>query len=101
MCQEGGLDHSFILDNSEIEKSKAVLYSKNNGVKLNIFTDQPTIHVYTGNYLAEPLLKHAGVCLECQGFVDASNQEDFADIIYEKTDVYRSEIVYGFSVIHG
>lgn len=101
VCQEGGLDHSFILDNSEIEKSKAVLYSKNNGVKLNIFTDQPTIHVYTGNYLAEPLLKHAGVCLECQGFVDASNQEDFADIIYEKTDVYRSEIVYGFSVIHG
>lgn len=100
VSQEGGLDHSFILDNSAIEKPKAVLYSKSSGVKVSVFTNQPTMHIYTGNYLAEPLLKHAGVCLECQGFVDAPNQKNFADIIYENTDVYRSKIVYGFSVNH-
>lgn len=100
VCRDDGVDHCFIIDNKIIDKPNAVLYSKTNGVKLQVYSDQPTIQVYTGNYLAVPFTKHAGVCLECHGFVDAPNQANFADIIYDKTDLYRSEIVYGFSVNH-
>jgi aldose 1-epimerase len=98
VCREEGVDHCFIIDNKTIDKPNAVLYSKANGVKLQVYSDQPTMQVYTGNYLAEPLTKHAGVCLECHGFVDAPNQANFTDVTYEKADLYRSKIVYGFSL---
>jgi len=98
VCHDGGIDHCFVLDNQSIEKPKTLLYSPSNGVTLKVYTDQPTIQVYTGNYLVEPFIKHAGVCLECHDFVDAVNQPNFSDITYTSSKVYQSEIVYEFEI---
>lgn len=98
VCHDGGIDHCFVLDNHSFEKPKALLYSPSNGITLKVYTDQPTIQVYTGNYLAEPFIKHAGVCLECHDFVDAPNQPNFSDITYTSSKVYQSEIVYEFEI---
>lgn len=98
VCHDAGIDHCFVLDKSSFENPKAILCSSANGVKLKVYTDQPTVQVYTGNYLAKPFIKHAGVCLECHDFVDAPNQPNFSDITYSSSKVYQSEIIYEFEI---
>ncbi|MDO6446387.1 aldose epimerase family protein [Colwellia sp. 1_MG-2023] len=96
VIKDNGIDHCFILDNGPLSQEKSTLYNANNKVLLSVFTDQPTMQIYTGNYLAQPFEKHAGICLECHGFVDAPNIEHFASIHYEPTQTYKSKIIYGF-----
>lgn len=99
ICMGEGLDHCFIMDTGTIDKTKAVLFSKENGVKLKVFTDQPAMQIYTGNYLIGSFSKHAGVCLECHAFVDAPNQTHFPDINFSMPEVYQSKIIYSFEIV--
>lgn len=98
VCRDEGIDHCFVLDCDPIAEPNAVLYARANGVKLKVYTDQPVMQVYTGNYLAKPFTRHAGVCLECHDYVDAPNQINFPDINYGPTDVYQSKITYAFTI---
>ena len=98
VCHDQGVDHCFIMDNSAFEVPKATLCSAKNGITLKVFSDQSCMQVYTGNYLATPFKKHAGVCLECHGFVDAPNQSHFTSINCAPSDVYQSKIVYRFEI---
>lgn len=74
-----GLDHPFILDNSD--KIKIVLKNRCSGRVLSIKTNQPSVVVYSGNYLDEvteaspidKIKKYMGICFETQDFPNVLN----------------------------
>lgn len=93
--EEAGFDTCFVL--APEKTLKAQLLSKINRVKLSVTTDQPTIQLYTGKYLDDPFMPYQGVCLECQGYVDAPNRPEFPSIMLQPGETYKRRIVYGFS----
>ena len=101
-----GYDHNFILNRSEEGLSfcaKAV--SPKTGIKMEIFTTEPGVQLYTGNYLdgsftgknGHTYPKRSAFCLETQHFPDSIHQPDFPTIVLRPKDVFRSKTAYQFS----
>lgn len=103
-----GYDHCFVLDNYEPGKVQeaAVLYDEKSGRKLEVYTDQPGIQVYTGNYLSGSPTGKSGrgyedyeaVALECQGFPDAVHQAAFPSPFIKAGEEYHRVIIFKFTV---
>ena len=73
----------------------ALLEDPGSGRTLEVFTTEPGIQVYTGNYLEAP---HTGICLETQHCPDSPNQAGFPSVILRPGEEYRSRTVYRFGV---
>ncbi len=93
-----GYDHNWILNNTgDLETVAASLYSPKTGVMLEVYTDQPGIQVYSGNFLTgEVPGKHgikypqrASVCLETQLFPDSPNKADWPSAVLRPNEVYK------------
>ena len=75
------------------------------GRVLEVSTTQPGVQLYTGNHLDGTITgkggavyrRHAGVCLETQGFPDAVNHPEFPGVILRPGEIYRQETSYQFS----
>lgn len=107
---EGGYDHSYVLnkkDENELTLAARV-YEPETGRVLEVFTTEPGIQFYSGNFLdgsiigkeGEPYRKHFGFCLEAQHFPDSPNQPDFPSVVLSPGEVYKQETVYKFGVKH-
>lgn len=106
----GGYDHNYVLDLGEEEKEsglKRAVRLKDPGSKrvLNLWTDAPGMQFYTGNKVSgvegkcgAVYGKHAGVCLETQGFPNAINQPNFPSVVIQPGEKYKHTMVYEFSV---
>jgi len=103
----GGFDHNFVLDyGNEKGLSAAHLYDPLSGRTMDVFTSQPGLQFYTGNFLTEaehgrggiPLCKHGGLCLEGQHFPDSPNQRAFPSVILEAGHLYHHITHYQFGV---
>jgi aldose 1-epimerase len=92
-------DHCFVLDDTEITIPKAVLLSKNNGVKMTLFTDQPAVQLYTGVGLSGEFRAYQGVCLEAQNYSNAVNISHFPNSILQPNEEYKRTIIYHFESI--
>lgn len=103
-----GYDHCWVVDGyikGEI-KRVGTLYDQESGRKLTIFSTQPGVQVYTGNYLlGSPAAKGGreydnrdGVAIECQGFPDAPNKPNFPSQRLDPDDSFEQTIIYQFSV---
>ena len=91
-------DHNFILEDFRGELKKAAqLESPTTGLQLAVFTTQPAVQVYTGDYLSDPFRRRQGICFEAQGFPDAPNQPNFPSVRLEAGDTYRQRTIYRFS----
>ncbi|PJG83517.1 galactose-1-epimerase [Caviibacterium pharyngocola] len=82
-CLTKGYDHSFLLRRGE-EKPCAILTALDSPIRLEMFTTQPALQVYTGNYLAgTPNAKggryadYAGIALEAQSLPDTPNHPEW------------------------
>lgn len=103
---EGGYDINYALDSEGRGcELAAVLLHQKSGRSVEVWTDQPGLQLYTGNFLDGTLsdgtavyTKHAGVCLEAQRFPDAPHQPHFPTTVLRKGDVYRQRTVYKFRV---
>jgi len=100
-----GYDHSFINHNT-LDKAIASVYSAETGIQLEVFTDLPTIHFYSGNFLSNDIgktgnayQKHGGFCLEAQHFIDSPNQSVFPSIELKPGEEYTATIIYKFGII--
>jgi aldose 1-epimerase len=93
---KNGYDHCFVLDNSPIEEPKAILTSVKNQVSLSVYTDQPTIQLYTGFYLTGQFKSYQGLCLEAQNYTDADNNKHFPSNILKPNQQYQRTIIYKF-----
>ena len=67
-----------------------------------VFTDQPGVQLYTGNFLEaindNYMGKRSGFCLETQHFPDSPNQSNFPSIVLEPGMVYNTTTKFKFSV---
>ncbi|VDD77929.1 unnamed protein product [Mesocestoides corti] len=82
-----GFDDFYVFRDLPEEDSKVTVNEPNSCRRIDLFTDQPGVQFYTGNYLdpkSDPVGKdtfsyppHAGFCLEAQGFPDAVNRSNF------------------------
>lgn len=94
-----GFDYCYVLDNDEFSNAKATLVSKNNGVKMSLFTDQTAVQLYTGYWLSGVLNAYQGVCLEAQNYSNAVNISHFPNSILLPDDEYKRKIIYQFECI--
>jgi len=103
----GGYDHFFVLeDNSSIEEWAARAYDPGTGRELRVYTTQPGIQLYTGNYIKDGIKgrngatygPRAGFCLEAQGYPDAPNQPGFPPVTLYPGQPYRHTTRLVFTV---
>ena len=103
----GGYDHPFALEGWQpnILQEAAVLRSPLSGRTMTVLTSQPSLMLYTGNWLAGgcPATKSggryenfAGVALECQNFPDAVNRPEFPSPLLRAGEIYCQKTVYRF-----
>ena len=102
-----GYDHTWIL-----EKEKNTLdfagsvYEPNSGRFMEIFTTEPGVQFYSGNFLDGSHLGHNGTpykhrdafCLQTQHFPDSPNHPEFPNTVIGPGEVYKSSTIYRFSV---
>lgn len=95
-----GFDHCYLLNqtiSNDKEMPMATLVGKDLGVKLDVFTDQVGMQLYTGQYLNGKFIPYQGVCLEAQNLPNAINEENFATVVLSKEKQYRQKVCYQFS----
>ena len=101
-----GYDHSFIINRSgDGLEFCARAVSPKTGIVLEIFTTEPGVQLYTGNYLQGNFVgkngniypKRSAFCLETQHFPDSINHPDFPTVILKPGEKFRSKTVYKFS----
>jgi len=103
---KGGYDHNFVLNNSGGSLALAAsVYEPKSGRLMEIFTTEPAIQFYSGNFLdgsnkgkGAVYNKHNGFCLETQHFPDSPNKPQFPSVLLEPGKKYMQLTVYKFSV---
>ena len=110
-----GVDHNFCLNTYKDGKGDdtqvaASLYSPETGILLEVFTNEPGIQVYTGNFqgvgrdadilrkhgLKYP--KHVSVCLESQKYPDTPHHPEWPSANLKPGETYFSHCAYKFSI---
>ena len=113
----GGVDHNFCLNTYDMDTFRgddsqvaASLYSPVTGIMLEVFTDEPGIQVYSGNFqglgagadqphkLGLIYPRQVSVCLESQKYPDTPHHPEWPTANVKPDETYRSHCVYKFSV---
>ncbi len=102
----GGYDHNFILNADGSVKKVCEVYAEETGRVMSVYTDQPGVQFYSGNFLSHPhpfkggvkQIKRAAFCLETQHAPDAPNHPDFESTLLKPGEKYDYTTVYAFSV---
>lgn len=91
-----GFNHPFLIDGTGLRLA-ARLEHPESGRWMEMRSDQPAVHLYTGGYLDEPWARYAGVALEAGGLPDAPNHPEFPGRwVLRPGEVYRQGIEWGF-----
>jgi aldose 1-epimerase len=101
---DGGYDHNFVLNSNGDINKVAVLSEASTGRQMEVYTSQPGMQFYGGNFLDGTLTgkngkvykKNYGLCLETQHFPDSPNQPDFPDVILRPGESFQSVTIYKF-----
>ncbi|XP_044965070.1 galactose mutarotase [Hordeum vulgare subsp. vulgare] len=103
----GGYDHNYVLDSGDEKnglKHAAKLKDSSSSRTLDLWTDAPGMQFYTANYVngitgkgGAVYGKHAGVCLETQGFPNAINQTNFPSVVVQPGAKYKHTMLFEFS----
>jgi aldose 1-epimerase len=102
----GGYDHCWVFDSTDKLTPKATVYESTSGRFMEVFTTEPGVQFYSGNFLDGSVTgkfktvykKRFGLCLETQHFPDSPNQPSFPSTVLNPGDVYTSQTIYKFSV---
>ncbi len=100
-----GYDHNFILDTKSIQDMAVKVVEPNSGRTVEVYTDQPGVQFYSGNFLDGTLngksgavyQQYSGFCLETQHFPDSPNQPAFPSTILKPGEKYHTTTIYKFS----
>ena len=99
----GTYDHNFVINGTGLREA-AILQSKDSGIRMTCFTDQPGMQLYVADQPMDQAGKngkpYAGctsVCLETQHFPDAINHDNFPSIVLNPDEPFRSKTLYHFS----
>jgi len=100
-----GYDHNFVIDGRRGTMRKAAtVFEENSGRVMEVWTSEPGMQLYTGNFLTgkpgksgKPLQFRSGFCLETQHYPDSPNHPEFPTTVLRKGARYRTTTVYKFS----
>ena len=100
-------EHNWVLNaKGDISRKCASLESHTTGIVLDVYTNEPGVQVYTGNFLDGTVTgkkgivynQRASVCLETQHYPDSPNKADWPSVVLEPGQTYNSECIFKFSV---
>ncbi len=105
-----GYDHNFVLNNSR-KNAEGLFFAARvedpkSGRVMEVFTNEPGLQFYAGNFLdgktlgkcGKPYVYRGAFCLETQHFPDSPNQPNFPSTSLNVGEVYKSKCVYKFSL---
>jgi aldose 1-epimerase len=101
-----GYDHNFVLNKHDMNTPVATVKSDKTGIVMNVYTEEPGLQFYSGNFLTGASKDGKGgkaygyrsaFCLETQHFPDAPNQPSFASTVLKPGTTYHTVTVYKFS----
>lgn len=100
-----GFDHNWVLKTKgDINQLAAKLTSPTTGITLEVYTNEPGIQVYTGNFLDGTVKgkkgivypQRASVCLETQHYPDSPNKPQWPSVLLKAGDTYQSRCIFKF-----
>jgi aldose 1-epimerase len=103
----GGYDHNFVINKPAGRMDTvARVYDPSSGRVLEVFSTEPGVQFYTGNFLDGTITgkggwvyeKHDAFCLEPQHYPDSPNHPNFPSVVLHPGQTYRNTILYLFSV---
>lgn len=100
-----GYDHNYVLDGTGMKKAATVTGDKS-GIVMEVYTDQPGLQFYSGNFMQGKNTFKTGAkddfrtafCLETQHFPDSPNQPAFPSTVLSPGEQYATSSVYKFSI---
>jgi len=100
----GGYDHNWEINRAgDTPNPVAGVFDPVSGRAMTVYSTQPGVQFYTGNFLnnepgknGELYAKNAGFCLETQHFPDSPNRKEFPDSILLPGDQYRHQTIWHF-----
>ncbi len=102
-----GYDHNWVLNTGgDISQVAATVYSPTTGIQLAVYTTEPGVQIYTGNFLDGTMIgkngavynKRTAICLETQKYPDSPNKADWPSPYLKPGEKYTSRCIYQFSV---
>ncbi len=105
-----GYDHNYVINetpkNEEGLKFAAKVTEPNSGRTLEVYTSEPGVQFYTGNFLdgsdigktGKPYLFRGSFCLETQHYPDSPNKPDFPSTLLNPDEIYETTTIYKFGV---
>lgn len=103
----GGYDHNWIVNVEDTKELKKIaeVESEVSGRLMEVYTTEPGVQFYTGNFIdnvkgkdGAVYNKRQGFCLETQHFPDSPNQDHFPSTMLSPGEVYKSTTIYKFGV---
>lgn len=108
LAMAGGYDHNWVIDgwDGETLRPAASAWSVETGVEMIVFTTEPGVQFYAGNYLdgcpagkgGAPYAKRHGFCLETQFFPDSPNRPGFPSCVLKAGEEYGGRTEYWFDI---
>jgi len=100
----GGYDHCWVLSSPDSVKLAASVYEPTTGRVLEVYTTEPAIQFYCGNFLDGTLIgkggvayKHRfGLCLETEHYPDSPNKSNFPSVVLNPGETYITKTTYKF-----
>jgi len=102
-----GYDHNWCLDTAgDISVVACELYCPESGIDLKVYTDEPGVQVYSGNFLDGSVVgkkgiayqQRTGICLETQHYPDTPNKPQWPSAVLRPGETYHSHCIFAFSV---
>ena len=101
-----GYDHNFVLDSPSFSKPFATVRSADADIVMKVFTTEPGVQFYTGNFLDGTNIGKGGVtyhqrfgfCLETQHFPNSPNQSNFPSTLLQPGETYKTTTIYKFQL---
>ena len=102
---QGGYDHNYVLNSEKnFLTFAAKLYEHVSGRVMEVYTSDPAIQFYSGNFLDGSITgksgrgyhKYYGLCLEAQRFPDSPNRPNFPSVVLRPGETYTQTTIYKF-----
>lgn len=103
-----GYDHNYVrFPYGDLPQLCAVVQSPKTGIKMDVWTTQPGVQLYTSNFLDATLIgksrqrygQYAGFCLETQHFPDSPNNPHFPNTLLSPGEIFHESTIYRFDAI--
>lgn len=101
-----GYDINYVLDSTGDHHLAATVLGDKTGIRMDVYTDQPGLQVYSGNFMAAANTFNNGIhdsfrtafAMETQHFPDSPNQPDFPSTVLNPGQQYHTTSEYKFSI---